>query len=325
MEDPDKSKFLDKDLPTRGEAVKAGELINGDVTDTVAGEKSQIQITLNPQIDGVSEEYRIALNKFLHDFVMSDDYSRMILNKANVQASDDVGLILGAIRDVYEATGIDLMKEAFYQYWNQHEELPEFCRSEKGATFDLRCIYPDDPRLHSNTDSTLGEYIDDWKDMDVTEDQRFWGEVAESVRSGLAPEIEDQLADQFLQRIEALDATLDCITLIPSNTISKQFEDYQMHPFAVKISQRTGISFPEPFIHKTRQTGRVELFQGPDKYFGRRFFVDGTLQVEADKVRGKTILLLDDGWSSGATLDAVKKILYENEAKKVLSMHLVRC
>lgn len=303
-----------------------GVVVGSDVSPIARDVKSQLNTTLVPRIDGVSEGYRAALNSFLRNFIANDDYSKSALRIANVKVPDNADTILGSVRDVYEATGIDLMKEAFYQYWKQHKELPEFYRSEKGkTTFDLSCIYPDDPRLHSGTDFALGDYVDDWRDKNVTDEQEFWGEVAESVKSGLPPVIEDALADQFTQRINGLGEKPDVITLMSGADPSKPFESYSMYPFGVKVSGKVGISFPEPFIRRTERTERAEKFQGSDKYFGRRSLIDGVLKVDTGKVRGKTILLLDDGWSSGASLDSVRKALYENGAKRVLSMCLVRC
>lgn len=323
MGDPDKPKRGsegEKLQPDRVEVMQD----SGAVCNVASGLKLRLNGVGALNIDGVSEEYRHALNVFLRDFATGDAYAQNIIGMVGAHSDYDDS-ILSLIRDVYEATGIDLMKEAFYQYWKQHGELPMFYKIEKGATFDLRCIYSDDPRLHSNTDSILGEYIDDWRSLSVTDEQKFWCEVAESTRNGLSPDVEDKLVEQFVERIRAMEEKPDVMTLIPSANPSKPFENYQMYPLATKVSQKTGLSFPASFIRRTKQMDRVEKFQGSDKYFGRRSLSDGVLEVDDGRVLDKTILLLDDGWSSGATLDSVKKVLYENGAKKVLSMHLIRC
>ena len=274
-------------------------------------------------IDNVPENYQLELEKFLTNFIETDPYARQILTLKESEFDGDNTKVLKTICDIYEATGIDLMKEAFYQYWKVYNEMPPFYK--QGIMPDLRCVYNSDPRLHSRTDSTLGAYIDDWRDMTISDEEQFWCEIAENIRPGLSEDLEAQMVEQFVARIRGLDPQPDMIILAPSSDPTKQIESYQMFSIGQKVHAKTGIPYLPDVMKRNRAGGRVEQFQDEMKYFPRRNLGDGAFEVDPAKVEEKSVLILDDGWSSGATLDELKKVLYTNKTKNVYSLHLVRC
>lgn len=269
------------------------------------------------------ESYTSKLKRFLDDFIQRDGYAQFLIQKAQVKEGID---ILEIVCAVHESTGIDLMKEAFYQYFIAHGQLPEFLTHDSTRRYpDLRSIYSDDPRLHSGADFTLGEYIDDWREKDVTEDEKFWCEITEQVRQGISDEIEDRLVEQFSQQIERFPEKPDVISLMPANNTRKLIKSYQMYKIGEKLAVKTGIPYSPETIKKTKETPRAEEHQGDSKYFGRRKMLDGALSSNESDITGKNILLLDDGFSSGASMDEAKKTLYQKGAKNVYSLCIVRC
>jgi len=262
------------------------------------------------------------LKQLMEMFFKESEYGRKLLEKTGIAVEGQD--VIEVVKQVYEKIGIDLVKEAFYEYFERNGVLPPFYKSDEDVFPDLRTFYGDDPRLHSQTDQTLGEYIDDWRNKDVSDEERKWCKVSEDVRAGLDPKLQGEIVEQFVERVATLPEAPDVLTMMPSSDPSKSPDQYQMFPFASEIVAKTGTPFDFGLMRAIKERDRVEAFQGKDKYFGRRSALEGTIQINND-VLGKVILIMDDGWSSGASLDTVKKMLYEQGAKKVYSMHLVRC
>lgn len=308
-------------LPTSSADKKPGSIKAepGKIIEGVSAATSKIT-----QATDAAELYDKNLDAFLSDFIRKNAYAQKIADIAKIKPSEN---IRSEIKAIYEKTGIDLIKEAFFQYYQEHKCFPPFHNPQStSAHTDIQLLYTDDPRLHSETDQTLGEYIDDWNTKeDLSEEQKYWCRVAEKVREGLDPETEENIVNLFCGKIQNLGPKPTLITLIPSSNPEKPKEQYQMYNIAKKVSERMGIAFDPGLVNKNKKTGRVEQFNDQDKYFRRRDMLAGTFTQGAKKLENEIVLAIDDGWSSGASLDEIKKVCYENEAQKVYSMHLVRC
>ncbi|MFC1616191.1 ComF family protein [Patescibacteria group bacterium] len=275
------------------------------------------------KLNRTKEDFNLKLDKFLENFLVKNPYAQSLMQKFSIRNQTNA---IDTAVELYEASGIDLMKEALFEYFSDNGELPDFMsKSSKKVYPDLRAVFKDDPRLHSDTDRALGDYIDNWQNRNVSEEDRYWCEATENVRAGLDEDTENEIAEQFCDEIEDFDDKIDTITLMPSSDPQKPLDNYQMNGIARKVSDSMGIPYQPQVVKRVTQVSRVEKFKGAAKYFGRRAMSEGTVSGRKSDIKGKTILIIDDGWSSGATLDTAKKELYSKGAKKVYSLHISRC
>ena len=89
-----------------------------------------------------------------------------------------------------------------------------------------------------------------------------------------------------------------------------------------ELSKRTGLPFGNDVLIKTRQTRpQKELVNVTQKTLN----VKGAFRVQNfERIKGKTILLLDDLYDSGATLNECTRVLKAAGAQKVLVLTLTR-
>jgi competence protein ComFC len=75
-------------------------------------------------------------------------------------------------------------------------------------------------------------------------------------------------------------------------------------------------------VRKVRETSQLKDVFDFDE---RARMLDGVFQVDSGLVAGKTLLVFDDLYRSGATLNAVTSVLYDQGgAKNVLALTLTR-
>ncbi|MBT3704379.1 hypothetical protein HOG17_01210 [Candidatus Peregrinibacteria bacterium] len=306
------------DEPTEKQDDLLESLPGGDGRVLVTGAEGGILRETGDEIEGVLGTPEQRVKSFLEDYLRDDDYAKMIVGISRVGEGVDV---FERIKQVYEKTGVDLAREALYQYRKVNGELSNDMLSHYPNLSD---VY-DDPRLHSQSDFTLGEYIDGWREKNVSDDEKFWCEMTEKVRMGLKRGERKKIVKMFSELMGDLDEKPDSIILAPSAKVDKPVKQYQMYDIGKKLSKSTKVKYEPELLKRTESRGRVEQFQGDEKYFGRRSLIDGTLSGNESDIRGKTILVLDDGWSSGSTYDEMKKYLYLNGANKVITFSMVRC
>jgi len=88
------------------------------------------------------------------------------------------------------------------------------------------------------------------------------------------------------------------------------------------IGQRLGIPVSEDCVWKIRETSQLKNVFDFDERFQ---LLDGAFETDPSIVEAKTILLFDDLYRSGATLNAVTSLLYDQGgALDVLALALTR-
>jgi predicted amidophosphoribosyltransferase len=108
-------------------------------------------------------------------------------------------------------------------------------------------------------------------------------------------------AEQWLSRWKPV---IDIIVPVPSSAARK-------HPpvalVAEAISQRLGI----PLVASITRTRNVQQLKDVHDLDERLKLLDGLHTIDATVTRGKSILLFDDLYRSGATMNAITTALYE--------------
>lgn len=90
--------------------------------------------------------------------------------------------------------------------------------------------------------------------------------------------------------------------------------------FAIKFAHVIGVPLSHDLI-KICATQEQKMFQ--NKY-GKQENVAGVFDIDEDIVRGKTIILLDDIYDSGATLKEIGKILTQKGAKCIVPLVIAK-
>jgi competence protein ComFC len=88
------------------------------------------------------------------------------------------------------------------------------------------------------------------------------------------------------------------------------------------IGELVKIPLSEDCVRKVRETPQLKNVFDFDE---RSRLLDGVFEVDLDLAKGKVVLLFDDLYRSGATLNAVTSLLYDQGgAKDVLALTLTR-
>ncbi len=132
---------------------------------------------------------------------------------------------------------------------------------------------------------------------------------------GVIPEIVE-VAATF---VESYLPKVDLIVPVPPSTPRKE---QPVILLARALGERINIPVSEDCVWKARETPQLKNVFDFDE---RSRLLDGAFELESSAVGGKTILLFDDLYRSGATLNAVTSLLYDQGgAKDVLALTLTR-
>src|SRR5579863_9266837 len=125
-------------------------------------------------------------------------------------------------------------------------------------------------------------------------------------------EVVGTFAESYLPRV-------DLIVPVPPSTPRKE---QPVILLARAIGERIGIPVFEDCVWKVRETSQLKNIYDFDQ---RLRLLDGALEIDRSVANGKRILLFDDLYRSGATLNAVNSLLYDRgDAKDVLALALTR-
>jgi competence protein ComFC len=133
----------------------------------------------------------------------------------------------------------------------------------------------------------------------------------------------DQEALKFLVDVAAkylseTKAHFDLLVPVPGSHSSRRFTAQ----IAIELGKRLGIRVSESGLRKTRETPELKSILDPDQ---RREMLTGALAADANELSGKTILLVDDLYRSGITLETATEIAYQQgKAKAVYVFALTR-
>ena len=132
-----------------------------------------------------------------------------------------------------------------------------------------------------------------------------------SVVSEIA-EVVGTFAESYLPKV-------DLIVPVPPSTPRKE---QPVILLARAIGERIGIPVFEDCVWKVRETSQLKNVFDFDE---RSRLLDGAFEIDRSVANGKTVLLFDDLYRSGATLNAVNSLLYDRGgAKDVLALALTR-
>jgi predicted amidophosphoribosyltransferase len=132
-----------------------------------------------------------------------------------------------------------------------------------------------------------------------------------SVVSEIA-EVVGTFAESYLPKV-------DLIVPVPPSTPRKE---QPVILLAHAIGNRIEIPVFEDCVWKVRETSQLKNVFDFDE---RSRLLDGAFEIDRSVANGKTVLLFDDLYRSGATLNAVNSLLYDRGgAKDVLALALTR-
>ncbi len=125
-------------------------------------------------------------------------------------------------------------------------------------------------------------------------------------------EVVGTFAESYLPKV-------DLIVPVPPSTPRKE---QPVILLARAIAERVGVPISEDCVWKVRETSQLKnIFD-----FGERLrLLDGAFDVDLSIAKNKNVLLFDDLYRSGATLNAVTSLLYDQAgANDVLALTLTR-
>lgn len=139
---------------------------------------------------------------------------------------------------------------------------------------------------------------------------KFKGE--RSIYSGLARLMADTLFERYC------DIDFDCITYVPMFRRKEKERGFnQSRLLAKEISRLSGIEFADGMLLKLYNTDNQHDCTGLERTGNLLGAFDMNDKFD---VSDKTVLLIDDVKTSGATLNECGKILYLNDAKSVICL-----
>jgi predicted amidophosphoribosyltransferase len=90
---------------------------------------------------------------------------------------------------------------------------------------------------------------------------------------------------------------------------------------AIRLGSELSLPVSLDSLVKTSETPELKDIDDPDK---RGSVLENIFQIKNTRVKGKNILLFDDLYRSGATLNAVTKVLYNVGVRNVYALTLTR-
>ena len=130
------------------------------------------------------------------------------------------------------------------------------------------------------------------------------------------------LVDELIKFLDEADEyqRIDLIVPVPGTMADRAYDPVGC--LVTELSTRTGLLFGKDVLIKTRQTRpQKEMVNITQKTLN----VKGAFKIQNhEKIRGKNILLIDDLYDSGATLNECTRVSKSAGARKVLVLTLTR-
>jgi len=146
------------------------------------------------------------------------------------------------------------------------------------------------------------------------------GDLLYQLKYRFDPAAVELIVATVVEELQQWKPKVDIIIPVPaSNTARKQ---QPVIALAKAISERTGIDLRDGSVAKVKQTQQLKnVFD----YKQRISALENAFAIEKKETSGKRILLFDDLYRSGATLNAIaEKLTKEGEAKAVFVLTLTR-
>jgi competence protein ComFC len=119
--------------------------------------------------------------------------------------------------------------------------------------------------------------------------------------------------------VESFLPAMDLIVAVPPSTPRRE---QPLILIARALAAKINVSLSEDCVWKIRETPQLKNAYDYDQ---RWRLLDGAFEVDSALVAGKTLLLLDDLYRSGATLNAITSALYDKGgAKDIFALTITR-
>jgi len=131
----------------------------------------------------------------------------------------------------------------------------------------------------------------------------------------------EPLSQHLVQLLEEQAWPVDCIVPIPLNPHRRRERGYNQSDFlAFLLGLQTGLSFIPSALQRTRDTRSQVGLNAEERHRN----LDGAFSARADRISGRTVLLLDDVMTTGATLRNATMALLQSGASQVFVITLAR-
>lgn len=188
-------------------------------------------------------------------------------------------------------------------------ELEDGCPVCSGIVIDGDCSICSDRMFYPAKSISLFRY------------EKISRELVHSLKFGGLKHIHRIFVPYICERIKDFDEKIDLITCVPMNRRKLARRGYnQSRLLAEGVSRKTGIKFHEILKEKRNKTKQRDL------NYSERFInvIDRYESVNNIIFRNKVILLIDDVFTTGATINECSRKLINSGADKVFSLTVVR-
>jgi predicted amidophosphoribosyltransferase len=117
----------------------------------------------------------------------------------------------------------------------------------------------------------------------------------------------------FLTNTWKISGKLDCVVYVPPSNVRRSIQP--VIEIAKGISERLRIPLNEHSLVKTKETPELKNVYEHDE---RLKVLEGAFEVRDLALKEKRVLLFDDLYRSGATLEAITQVLYKNGLAKAV-------
>ena len=130
----------------------------------------------------------------------------------------------------------------------------------------------------------------------------------------------EEIVKTATEFVRCWDVQAEAIVPVPPTRVGRLRQPVVM--LARALGSSLGLNVFENVVSKVKETPQLK---DVDDYNKRLTLLDGAFRVDSSKVRGLRILLVDDLFRSGATMNAVSSALYEQGgAAEVYAFALTR-
>jgi predicted amidophosphoribosyltransferase len=113
--------------------------------------------------------------------------------------------------------------------------------------------------------------------------------------------------------------SIDVIIPVPPSNISRTFQP--VNEIARELGRALSIQVLDNAVRKTKNTPELKNVSTPQEKYD---ILKDVFEVVASSIKGKTVLVFDDLYRSGATLRAITEILKQGEVGKVKVLALTK-
>lgn len=147
--------------------------------------------------------------------------------------------------------------------------------------------------------------------------------LVRNLKFGRKFEIADVLGEYAAAALRATNSAIDCIIPIPLSSVRLRERGFnQAELIARKIAALNAVGMHADVLLRTRNTARQTDLK---TWQERARNLEGSFAVPvSDMVRGKIVLLVDDVWTSGATMGVAARALRKAGARRVIGLVIAR-